>query len=173
MTNPFNAALDYALRGRQAIVTSTDGKQYSGWINRIHHHNASVLLHDARDEDTGMKRGSVFIREVADIAAVKARKKIRDVAVDDLHPHPSHAQDFELNPHIVRAAYRDRFTGSFPVVSEDFTIINGHKRISAARAAGLTHHPVQVIPATREETDELYELAHVDDESSGGEVAGA
>jgi ParB family chromosome partitioning protein len=45
-------------------------------------------------------------------------------------------------------------------VREDGTIINGHKRIKAARVAGLDHHPVEVIDVTDDQAAELFAVAH-------------
>lgn len=77
-----------------------------------------------------------------------------------MQPYPDHDLDFEPKDRIIRSCYRNQYAKSFPVVREDGTIINGHKRIEAARVAGLERHPVEVIDVTDEQAAELFAVAH-------------
>ena len=61
---------------------------------------------------------------------------------------------------MIRRCYRNNSAGGFPVVREDGTIINGHKRLRAAEVAGLDGHPVEVLNVTDEQAEELFRVAH-------------
>jgi ParB family chromosome partitioning protein len=163
--NPFNRALDWALQGKRARVS--DGQTtYVGWIDRIHHSRGSVLLHDAtivETDGTGEpdeELASVFIRNPGTIVALKPGKRIKYCPLEDLTPFPDHPQDFETRDTEIERCARNGYAGSFPVVRENGQILNGHKRIEAARQAGLAFHPVEVLSVTDEQAHELYRIAH-------------
>ena len=195
MSNPFFDELDWALRGKQVRVKSKDGDKYSGILNRIDHNRGSVLLHDAaRAVPGGPKEnweqvGSVFVRNVATIyslpkkAATKTIEFPRVTEIEDSPYYPGAVGD-PPDAHL-RSAYRNGFTGGFPVcrkirktetggsvageqVGQEtvrYELINGHKRIEACRRVGVERHPVEVIDCTDEQAEELVALAHREDDS--------
>jgi len=156
--NPFHDTLDWALQGKYARVVS-EGRAYKGWVERVHHSRGSVVMHNVTVDDTE-ELGSVFIRTPDIVEVIKPKKRIEWRDVDDLHPFPDHDLDFEPKDDIIRACYRNQYAKSFPVIREDGTIINGHKRIKAARIAGLNRHPVEVIDVTDDQAAELFAVAH-------------
>ncbi|MEY7849280.1 ParB N-terminal domain-containing protein [Natrarchaeobius sp. A-rgal3] len=185
--NPFNNALDWGFRGKYARVYGQEDRVYEGWVERVHHSRGSVILHDARvltgDQDRDV--GSVFVRIVEAMEVLKPVKRIEYLPVSRIEPSPHHDQDFAPVDDHVRGAYRDQFTGGFPVVrpvsreksdGTHYELINGHKRIEACRRAGLEYHPVEVIEVTDEEARELFDLAHryqaQDDEGNADEGDG-
>jgi ParB family chromosome partitioning protein len=156
--NPFHDTLDWALQGKYARVDA-EGRTYKGWIERVHHSRGSIVMHDVTIDETE-SRGSVFIRTPDVVEVIKPQKRIEWRDVDDLQPFPDHNLDFEPKDDIIRSCYRNQYAKSFPVIREDGTIINGHKRIKAARVAGLDRHPVEVIDVTDEQAGELFAVAH-------------
>lgn len=156
--NPFNRTLDRALQGKYARVRSEE-RVYRGWIERVHHGRGSVVLHGA-ETDAGEDLGSVFVRNPGTVEVLKPKKRMEWRRVDGLTPHPDHDGDFEPKDDVIRWCYRNLYAGSFPVVRESGEIINGHKRVEAARVAGLERHPVEVIDVTDEQARELFRVAH-------------
>lgn len=156
--NPFHDTLDWALQGKYARVFG-DGRTYEGWIERVHHNRGSVVMHNVTVDDTE-ELGSVFIRTPDIVEVIKPKKRIEWREVNDLSPFPDHDLEFEPKDDIIRACYRNQYAKSFPVIRKDGTIINGHKRIKAARVAGLDRHPVEVIDVTDEQATELFAVAH-------------
>lgn len=156
--NPFHDTLDWALQGKYARVVAA-GRVYEGWVERVHHSRGSVVMHNVTVDDTE-ELGSVFIRTPDIVEVIKPQKRVEWRDVDELQPFPDHDLDFEPKDDIIRSCYRNQYAKSFPVVREDGTIINGHKRIKAARVAGLDRHPVEVIDVTDEQAAELFAVAH-------------
>lgn len=172
MSNPFFDNLDNTLRGKLVEVRASNGDQYTGTLSRIDHKRGSVLLYDAdRHTDGGADEAdiaSTFIRNVESIAALErlgVTKQIdfpRVESIDDSPYLPDTHNNTPPDTHL-RGAYRDGFTGSFPVcreIEQTYELINGHKRIEACRRVGLERHPVEVISCTDEQAKELVELAH-------------
>ncbi len=157
-SNPFNQALDWALQGKYARVHD-DGQTYKGWIERIHHGRGSVILHDVTTDD-GEHLASVFVRSPGTITALEVGKQIQYRRLEDLQPFPDHPQDYAPRDDVIRRCARNRYAGSFPVVRENGEILNGHKRVTAARRAGLESHPVEVVDVTDEQARGLYQIAH-------------
>jgi ParB-like nuclease domain. len=157
-SNPFNRSPDWALRGKYARVRDA-GRTYEGWIERIHHSRGSVILHDVTTGD-GEHLASVFVRSPGTITALEVGKQIQYRRLDDLQPFPEHPQMFEPDDDVIRRCARNKYAGSFPVVRENGEILNGHKRVTAARRAGLESHPVEVVSVTDEQARELYQIAH-------------
>ncbi|MFC3956905.1 ParB/RepB/Spo0J family partition protein [Halovivax cerinus] len=166
--NPFNNTLDWSFRGKYVRVHGTN-RVYEGWVDRIHHKRSSVVLHDATDVTGEEARaiGSVYIRVVETIEVLSPSKVIELVPVEEIEASPDHDFDFEASDRDMRAAYRDRFTGGYPVVRPiddpdraSYELLNGHKRIEACRRVGLDSHPVEIVEVTDEEARELFELAH-------------
>ncbi|WP_254862125.1 ParB/RepB/Spo0J family partition protein [Halovivax gelatinilyticus] len=173
--NPFNNSLDWSFRGKYVRVYGTK-RVYEGWVDRIHHKRSSLVIHDAVDitDDETRKVGSVYVRVVEVVETLSPSKRIELVPVDEIEPSPYHDQAFEPSDEDMRYAYRDQFTGSYPVVRpiDDercgrYELVNGHKRIEACRRVGLATHPVEVVEATDEEARELFELAHRDQVAPG------
>lgn len=156
--NPFNRSLDWALQGKYVRV-SDGGNTYEGWLERVHHDRGSVILHDATT-DEGEQFGSVFIRSPGRVSVLRPRKRIEYRRLDQLTPFSEHPRDFEPKDRVIRSCYRNQYAGSFPVIRESGEIINGHKRVEAAKIAGLEHHPVEVVNVTDEQARELYRVAH-------------
>ena len=157
-SNPFHDSMDRALQGKYARVV-TEGRTYEGWVERVHHSRGSVVMHTVTVDDTE-ELGSVFIRTPDIVEVIKPQKRVEWRDVDELQPFPDHDLDFEPKDDIIRSCYRNQYAKSFPVVRQDGTIINGHKRIKAARVAGLDRHPVEVIDVTDEQAAELFAVAH-------------
>jgi hypothetical protein len=170
--NPFNRSLDWALRGKYARVRD-DGQTYEGWIERIHHGRGSVILHDVTT-DEGEHLASVFVRSPGTITALELTmgKQIEYRPLEDLQPFPEHPQAFDPADDVIRRCVRNRYAGSFPVVRTNGEILNGHKRVAAARRAGLERHPVEVVDVTDEQARELYQIAHRSHEEPDSGEAG-
>lgn len=162
MVNPFNKRLDWSFRGKRAVVID-DRAVYCGWVSRIHHQNSSVILHDATIITGDIEVGSVYLRSVDNLIVIEPQMKIEYVELDKLKPSPHHGLHFEAKDDIIRMAYRDKWAGSFPIVRDNYEIINGHKRLYAAVKAGLTHHPVEIIEVTDKQAEELFRIAHDDE----------
>jgi ParB family chromosome partitioning protein len=155
--------LDWALQGKYARVDS-GSKEYEGWVEIVHHNRGSVILHDAVNARTDESLGSVYVRVIETAEVVKPKKRVEYRSLDKLRPNPDHDGEFTPDPDIIRRCYRNQYAGSFPVVREDGTIINGHKRIAAARAAGMEAHPVEVVDVEDDVAAELFQLAHAEGE---------
>lgn len=164
MSNPFNTTLDWALRGKYARV-HTDTGVFEGWVDRVHHNRGSVVLHDATNTTTEESLGSVFIRVCEVIEVLTPKKRIEFISLEDLSPYPEYDIDFRPKDEIVRQCYRNQFPGSFPVVRENGTIINGHKRVAAAEIAGLEQLPVEMISVTDQQAADLFRVAHRDSDN--------
>lgn len=156
--NPFHDTLDWALQGKYARVVE-EGRAYEGWVERVHHSRGSVVMHNVTVNDTE-ELGSVFIRTPDIVEVIKPKKRVEWRNLNELKPFPDHDLDFEPKDDIIRSCYRNQYAESFPVIREDGTIINGHKRVKAARIAGLDRHPVEVIDVTDDQAAELFAVAH-------------
>lgn len=162
MSNPFNDRLDWAIQGKYVRAYGNNAV-YEGWCEMMHHNKNSLILHDAEEINRGKDVGSVFIRMCDTVEVLKPSKNIEWVALDDLEPYPGYDLDFEPDEDVVRRCSRNRSAGAYPVVTaEEGLIINGHKRVEAAKAAGLDRHAVEVIDVTPKQAQELFEMAHPD-----------
>ena len=126
-------------------------------------------MHSAVNTATGEELGSVFVRVAEVVEVLKPKRRIEYRYLDELHPHPEYDIEFTPDEDVIQRCYRNQYAGSFPVVREDGTIINGHKRVAAARAAGLEGHPVEVINVSDEVAVELLQIAHPESEDGGEE----
>lgn len=174
--NPFNQTLDWALQGKYVRVRD-EGRVYEGWLERVHHARGSVVLHDTTtDQDEEL--GGVFIRDPGTVEVLYPKKRVEYRHLEELTPFVEHPRDFEPKDAVIRSCYRNQYAGSFPVVRESGEIINGHKRVEAAKIAGLERHPVEVIDVTDEQALELYRVAHRqhqhtdDDTDESGDASG-
>jgi ParB family chromosome partitioning protein len=186
--NPFNDRLDWALQGKYVEVL-TDEYVYRGWVEMVHHQRGSLVMHDCErrvhpkhtDEDWPHQRkkewenvGSTFIRTPNHVTCLKREqsKNISFINPEICVPYDEHALDFEPTDHHMRLAHRNHYTGGFPVVRElyeedeqydinqRFQILNGHKRVEAARRVGLQMHPMEVVHVTDEQAEQLFKIAH-------------
>jgi ParB-like nuclease domain. len=163
MTNTsFNDTLDRALRGKYVRVHTETGV-FEGWVDRVQHDRGSVVLRDATNTTTDESLGSVFIRVCEAVEVLKPRKRIEFVPLEELSPYPEYDIEFTPEDDIIRRCYRNQFPGSFPVVRENGTILDGHKRVAAAEIAGLERLPVEVIAVTDQQAADLFRVAHRDD----------
>jgi hypothetical protein len=174
--NPFNQTLDWALQGKYVRLTA-DGVKYEGWVERVHHGRGSVVLHSVTKLATGENLGSLFVRNPGVVEVIKPRRRIEYRRLEELSEHPDHEGDYTPDEQVIRRCWRNQYAGSFPVVREDGTILNGHKRVAAARVAGLDSHAVEVVSVSDEVADELLALAHPehasgDDDEDGGDADG-
>jgi ParB family chromosome partitioning protein len=160
--NHFNNLLDWTTQGKYVRAYASNAV-YEGWVADTHKNKNSIILHGAKEVSRDHDRdvGSVFLRTCNTIEVLKPQKKIEFVDLDAVEQYPGYDIDFEPGQDMVRRLYRNRSAGSFPVVTADKKIIiNGHKRIAAAKLAGLERHAVEVIDVTPREAQELFELAH-------------
>lgn len=157
--NPFDDTLDRALRGKYVRV-HTEAGTFEGWADRVHHDRGSVVLHDATNTTTEESLGSVFIRACEVVEVLKPKRRIEFVALEDLSPYPEYDTDFTPDEDVIEQCYRTQFPGGFPVVRENGTILNGHKRVAAAEIAGLERLPVEVIAVTDQQAADLFRVAH-------------
>lgn len=159
MGNPFFDRVDWALQGHYARVETNQGT-YEGWIEVINYHEAGILMHDCRARHRGESIGSVFIKSVEVVEVLCPTKHIEMWPLDKLEAHPLYESDITPRDNIMQRAARDHYTGGFPVVTEDGVIINGHKRLAACKAVGLSAHPVEVISCTPDQARRLFKAAH-------------
>lgn len=196
MSNPFNDRLDWALCGKYVEV-ATDEYLIRGWVEIVHHQRGSLVMHDCKrrlhpkhvedgdqpasilNEDDWQEVGSVFLRTANTVTALKAEqsKDIQFISPEVTVPFDGYTMDFEPKDYHMRMAYRNGYTGGFPVVrplekdhelydtNDRYQILNGHKRIEAARRVGLTMHPMEVVRCTDEEAEELFQMAHRDQDT--------
>lgn len=185
MSNPFNDRLDWALQGKYVRV-HTSHRVYTGWVERVHHQRGSVILHDAEvqtrlaDHELSdpEKVGSVFCRSPEQVVTLKPRKTIEYLDVDFVTDSPHYDAELEPTDYHMRRCYRNGFAGSFPVVRpvyedeepENYELINGHKRVEAMRRVGLDQHPFEVFECTDEQAEQLYQLAHREQEDEGTSI---
>lgn len=183
--NQFNQSLDWLLKGKYVEV-STEEYLVRGWVERVHHKRGSLVLHDgerkkhpkhAPEDDDWSPIGGAFIRTPNAMMLTKPEqgKEIKMISPDITVPFPDHPLDFDPVDSHIRNAYRNQYTGSYPVVRElpetheeydtndRYQIINGHKRLEAARVAGLQFHPVEVLRCTDAEAYDLFHVAHKDE----------
>lgn len=158
-TDRFGDALEGALRGKYARV-HTDAGTFEGWVDRVRHDRGSVVLRDATNTTTDESLGSVFVRACDVVEVLKPTRRIEFVALEELSPYPEYDAGFAIDDDVVGQYYRNRFPEGFPVVRDNGTILDGHKRVAAAEAAGLDHLAVEVLSVTDQQAAELFRVAH-------------
>jgi ParB family chromosome partitioning protein len=158
MSNPFTKSLD-EFRGRHVRAVSNDGREFEGFVERLHHHDRHVVLRGAADAD-GNRVGRVLLSHVDVLETTDPIGRVERIALDAIEPAPYHAREFDATEdrgYIARVR-DDGWAGSFPTVrpaaadgdlehpgDAGFEIIAGHKRLWVAAEAGLTSHPVQIV----------------------------
>jgi len=161
MSNPFYDAMDDSLRGRRVEVITAQDRVYSGWVDRIHHSQRTVLLHDASlisDDGDVADFGTTMVHNAVEVAAVDPQSRIERLSLRAIQPSPYHQREFEESENRGYVAdVRDTgYVGSYPVVrpidgdldhpgAEGFEVVEGHKRVWACRQAGVTTHPFRVV----------------------------
>ncbi|WP_299237195.1 chromosome partitioning protein ParB [Natronomonas sp.] len=158
-TDRFGDALEGALRGKYARV-HTDAGTFEGWVDRVRRDRGSVVLRDATNTTTDESLGSVFVRACDVVEVLKPTRRIEFVALEELSPYPEYDAGFGLDDDVIGQYYRNRFPEGFPVVRDNGTILDGHKRAAAAEAAGLDHLAVEVLSVTDQQAAELFRVAH-------------
>ncbi|WP_175507139.1 ParB N-terminal domain-containing protein [Halostagnicola kamekurae] len=154
---------------------------YEGYVEMVHHNRGSVIMHNCRELTEGQKVGSVFVRIVDEIIQLESHKEIQELNPERVANSPHYEAKIIPRDYHMRLAYRNGYTGSFPVArklekdhprfdpSQQYELVNGHKRVAAMKRVGLQKHPFEVIQCTDEEAKELYELAHRDQDSEDSE----
>lgn len=149
----FDDALTEELEGSYVYAASADGREYQGWVQTIHPKYQHVILRDAENLKHGRDAGRVFVRQVDAVEELEPGLPIQRVALDDIEPAPYHVRDLDpskkQNRYFVAETRSRGFTGSYPVVrphpdGDGYQIVEGHRRIWAAREAGLGAHPVEI-----------------------------
>ena len=165
----FYYKLDHDYRGtRVRVHTSTH--TYEGWARMWHYDQHAILLYDAVRDD-GEQIGPVTINEPETVERLDSKGPIREITVDAIRPSPYSARDHD-NPDHQQFAKQTRQRGhllTFPDVrpltegeedsETEYETVGGHKRVEAARRAGLDTLPVRVLDlddweATRRFVDE-------------------
>jgi len=158
MSNPFSKSLD-EFRGRHVRAVSNDGREFEGFVERLHHHDRHVVLRGAADAD-GNRVGRVLLSHVDVLETTDPTERVERLALDGIQPAPYHAREFDAaeNRGYIDRVRNDGWVGSFPTVrpaaadgdlkhpgDAGFEIVAGHKRLWVAAEAGLDSHPVQIV----------------------------
>ena len=147
--DPFYYRLDQEYRGTRVRV-HTSSYSYEGWAREWHYDQHAILLYDAVRDD-GEQLGPVTIDEPETVERIERGGPIREIAIDAIHPSPYSAREFDTPDHkeFVKQT-RDRgHLLTFPAVRElpsgEYETVGGHKRLEAARRAGLDELAVRVL----------------------------
>jgi len=158
MSNPFTKSLEQ-FRGRRVRAVSNDGREFEGFVERLHHHDRHVVLRGATDAD-GNRVGRVLVSHVDVLETTDPTERVERLALDGIQPAPYHAREFDAaeNRGYIDRVRNDGWVGSFPTVrpaaadgdlehpgDAGFEIVAGHKRLWVAAEAGLDSHPVQIV----------------------------
>ena len=161
--DPFYYQLDEEYRGTLVRV-HTDEYTYEGWCRMFHYNQHAILLYDVKRND-GEEVGPVTINEPETIERIETGAPIREIPVSAIRPSPYNAREYDTPDHktFVKDT-RDRghlltFPAVRPTSDSGYETVGGHKRMEAARRAGLDDVPVRVLDlddweATRKFVDE-------------------
>lgn len=169
MSNPYHDALDeYRC---EEVVAVKDGDRYTGWVKIWNFNDKSLILLDATGPD-GDDLGQTQLRQPDVVYRTDPKYEIRSVAPEDVDPCPYSVRDFDNRDfyHYVRQVRERQSLGSFPLVWEteqDLLTVEGHKRLEAARRAGLDTVPVRV---TTRFSDWEYTIHWVEDHIPSSET---
>ena len=147
--DPFYYELDERYRGTRIRVHTAD-YTYEGWCRMFHYDQHAVLLFDT-ERDDGEAVGPVTISEPETIERIEAGDPIREVDVDAIRPSPYSAREFDTPDHqeFVKDTRERGHLLTFPAVRPlpdgKYETLSGHKRLEAARRAGLDQLPVRVV----------------------------
>ena len=187
MSNPFHKSLE-EFRGREVIATSNHGETYRGFVDRMHYQDRHVVLHGATNVDTGEHVGKAFLSHADTIELADEEVVVEDVRLERIRPSPYATREFhrEQNLGYIERTQNKGFVGSFPVVrriplpskhytgtvSENFEIVEGHKRLWVCEQAGFDSHPVEVVELTdwdvvgRFVADHIPNVHHINEDGS-------
>lgn len=162
VSNPYHDALD-EFRCEEVVVIK-DGDCYTGWVRVWNFQDKSLILFDATGPD-GDDLGQTQLRKPDVVYRIDPKYEVRPVDPEDIDPCPYSVRDFDNRDfyHYVRQVRERRSLGSYPLVWETeqgMLTLEGHKRLEAARRAGLDDVPVRVTSAF---TDWEYTLRWVED----------
>lgn len=150
--NPFYENIDERLRGEYVRVINDDGKEYRGWVERVHHQEHHVMLRDATVSPNGEteQAGSVLISSAIEIATLDVKTDIRRISLSEMSPSVYHQREFKKsqNRDYIEQVNESGYAGSYPTVKEidtGYEIVEGHKRLWIAGQANLDSHPVEVV----------------------------
>ena len=154
MTNPFFDLIDDRFRAEKTIVRRGDDV-FWGWMRMWHYHQPAVLLDDAvrvgEEEADDEYIGPVYIND-PDLVEIDSgdQPPIEELPPGGVQPSPYTQRVFD-DPDFhtyVRRVRDNGHLGSFPTVrqiEEGYEVVSGHKRIEAAKRAGLRFIPVFVV----------------------------
>jgi ParB family chromosome partitioning protein len=158
MSNPFTNSLD-EFCGRRVRAVSNAGREFEGFVERLHHHDRHVVLRGAADAD-GNHVGRVLVSHVDVLETTRPTGRVERIALDGIDPAPYQAREFDATEDrgFIARVRNDGWAGSFPTVrpaaadgdleqpgDAGFEIVAGHKRLWVAAEAGLDSHPVQIV----------------------------
>lgn len=158
MSSDLWSAARRQLRGEFVRVVSNDGQVFQGWVEDLDDHR-HVLLRDAElvgDGSTG-DRGTVVVAHADSIEEIEPESRVAPANLRNLQAAPWATRELHIEDHrlFVDEVRRDGWASSYPVVrpldataqrgERLFEIVEGHKRVWAARQAGLQAHPVEIV----------------------------
>lgn len=145
----FYYQLDDDFRGTRVRVHTSE-HSYEGWTRMWHFDQHAVLLYDATRDD-GEELGPVTINKPETVARLDSRAPIRKINVSAIGPSPYSARNHDDADH-QQFARQTRERGhllTFPTVrplsNGEYETVGGHRRVEAARRAGLEEIPVRVV----------------------------
>lgn len=154
--NPCNQTLSWPIRKKYARVTDGDGRIFKGSID---------LTTTIVEVSSCTRWGLVKARHSEACSSecqTPSRSSNRDGSLSD-----GSSPSYHLTPTTVGFTPADAISGVATGISTQTrspssgrTIINDHKRMTAARLAGLAHNPVAVITGTDDQAHELFTIAH-------------
>ncbi|MFC4553575.1 MULTISPECIES: hypothetical protein [Halorussus] len=162
MSNPYHDALD-DFRCEE-VVAIKDGDRYTGWVKVWNFNDKSLILLDATGPD-GDRLGQTQLRQPDIVYRTNPKDEIRRVDPEAVEPCPYSVREFDNRDfyHYVRQVRQHDSLGSYPLVWEtdqSLLTLEGHKRLEAARRAGLDTVPVRTTTAF---TDWEYTVHWVED----------
>jgi hypothetical protein len=147
--DPFYYKLDQKYRGTRVRV-HTDDYTYEGWCRMFHYDQHAVLLYDV-ERDDGEAVGPVTVSEPETIERIEPGGPIRKIDVDAIQRSPYDAREYDDPDHqeFVKETRERGHLLTFPAVrplpDSGFETVGGHRRMEAARRAGLKELPVRVL----------------------------
>ena len=172
--DPFYYQLDADFRGTYVRV-HTSAYTYEGWAREWHYDQHAILLYDAVRDD-GEEVGPVTINEPETVERIESGGPIREIAVDAIQPSPYNAREYD-NPDHQQFVKQTRERGhllTFPAVRPisdgEYETVGGHKRMEAARRAGLDEIAVRVLDLDEWEAARKFVDEHIPIE--GGDERG-
>ena len=147
--DPLYYQLDQDYRGTLVRVHTADST-YTEWCRMFHYSQHAVLLYDVTRDD-GEEVGPVTISEPETIERIETDDQILEIPVEAIRPSPYSAREFDTPDHqeFVKQTRERGHLLTFPAVRRvsdgEFETVSGHKRMEAARRAGLEELPVRLL----------------------------